>query len=350
MGTLLTTISSYWEYLDYASELSSWNGIPLTIASHSSLLPGKDFLNGKQVRGQLSFTPYIYNECSARCRFCSERLNRPRKSCTTDMIHAEDYTVKLEHILRVLSDNRLFLSISGMEPLESPEFLEQVLKTFSRFEGMGGQITEKVIYTNLSAAAREPGTVAQLLQKYHISRIETSRHHYDDEVNNRIMRFRSDQPVAGNDYYRSAVEGISNLLPVKLACVLQKEGIGSVTDVERYIDWAAAMGVRDITFRELSILGEHFNGGATYKYIRNNRQSIFLLMEELPAAFCLTEIVKGYYYFSFRYLYNNHVSVSFEVSDYEEMIRHHNSDVINKLIYYPNGDLCMDWNMQNKIY
>lgn len=350
METLLTTINSYREYFGYASALSSRHAIPLTIATHSNLLPGKDFLSGKQVRGQLSFTPYIYNACSARCRFCSERLGRPGRSCTSDITPAGNYVSKLEHILNTLSDCRLFLSISGMEPLESPVFLEQVLNTFSSFEHRGGQITEKVIYTNLSAAAREPETIAKLLQEHHISRIETSRHHYNDEVNNHIMRFRNRQPVKGNDHYRTAVETVSKVLPVKLACVLQKEGISSVTDVERYIDWAAALGVRNITFRELSILGEHFNSGATYKYIRNNRQNIFSLMEELPETFRLTEIIKGYYYFSFRYLYNNHISVCFEVSDYEEMIRHHSSDVINKLIYYPNGDLCMDWNMENKIF
>lgn len=109
------------------------------------------------------------------------------------------------------------------------------------------------------------------------------------------------------------------------------------------------MGVNEIVFRELSIFDNCVKSDCTSNYICSNRVEIFDLLETLDKAFTLKSIYKGYYYFSFVYEYSGN-TIIFEMSDYEEMIKKHKSGEINKLIYYPNKDLCLDWNMQNKIF
>ena len=141
----------------------------------------------------ISFTPYIYNECSANCRFCSERLSRNGKAMICRNI-CGDYRERLKNVLDILSDRDVFLSLSGKEPTESPEILSRL-----------------------------------------------------DE-------------------------------------------------------------------RE----------------------------------FILKSIVQGYYYYSFEYKYRG-MKVCFEMSDYEEMEKRISENHLQKLILYPDGKLCMNWNMMNEV-
>jgi hypothetical protein len=224
-----------------------------------------------------------------------------------------------------------------------------VLNVFSEYEDSGGLIGERVVYSNLSAVARNPGRIADFLKGFKITRVESSRHHYDERVNQSIMLFKGQQPVERNADYETAIRALSPDLAPRLACVLQKTGTRTAVDVLAYIKWAATLGVRGVTFRELSILGGHTGKCATHDYISRNRVSIASVMETLSASFRLRGITRGYYYFSFHFQHDSMEDLRFEVADYEEMIRHHTSDTICKLVYYPTGDLCMDWNMAGKI-
>lgn len=338
------------DYVEYASEKAENANLHIS-ESVEPEIGSKLFLNRKQIRKKISFTPYIYNRCSADCVFCSEKLIREETPLGKGYVNvADNYESKLQDVLKELSDVELFLSISGMEPLESLPFLEKVLNVFQLHEQNGGCISQKVIYTNLSAMAHSASRIIDLLQHHQISRVETSRHHYDEKINRDIMQFRPKQAIVNNSCYEQAVMQVLKVVPVRLACVVQQTGVNSISEVVRYIDWASGMGITNITFRELSILGDHFTDAGSYEYIAHNRTSIFSLLEKLTSDFCLVEIVKGYYYFTFRYLYKDAIEISFEVSDYEQMIKSHHSSTIDKLVYYPNGDLCTDWNMQQKIY
>lgn len=304
----------------------------------------------KMLHSRISFTPYIYNQCSAVCQFCSERIHRKDETPFSLNSVCTDYYSKLDEILHELSDIDIFLSISGMEPLESLDVLESVLTSFHKHQKSGGSVSEKVIYSNLSAMVHSDKRILELIKKFRVDRVETSRHHYDEDKNQEIMRFRKDQLIALNTEYTKAVSKLVNHVDLKLACVLQKQGVNSVSEVGKYLDWANSLGVSNITFREFSILTDHgFTQSKTTKYIGDNRIDILSILSDLPDSFELKKINKGYYYFSFMYRYKNILDVIFEVSDYEEMIKKHSSDTINKLIYYPNSDLCMDWNKQRKI-
>ena len=344
-----TPVKRYSDYELLAREMAALHNIPVRKNVGVFLSEGKGILKGMTVPERISFTPYVHNACSARCGFCSERLIR-RHAGPGNPVTADFYSDKLGRILKDLSETELFLSVSGMEPLEDSAFVERALARFQRFEEEGGRIAEKVIYSNLSKAARDPEDVVRLVARYRIDRIETSRHHFDEGINERIMRFKRGQPVVHNDCYESAIRYLRDSVALRLACVVQKTGIHTLQDVIGYIDWAVSIGINDITFRELSVFGNEVTGGSSYEYILLNRQNIYLFIENLPNLFRLEEIIQGYYYFSFRYIFDGRVSVAFEASDYEEMIRHHSGSVVSKLIYYPNGDLCMDWNMGRKVY
>ena len=336
------------KYKIFAENLASATAVKIA-TSGDDVLSKNNFL-GKKIKQQISFTPYIYNPCSARCLFCSEKITRLNQTSHPNHTLSSDYFEKLNKILNNLKDTSLFLSISGMEPLESLEHLDNVLDCFDTHAENGGKIAEKVIYSNLSALAWQPQKVIDLIQRHNINRIETSRHHYNEDKNQEIAKFRDGYDIKQNSHYVKAINLLNNYLNVKLACVLQKNGINSVTEAENYINWAGNAGITNITFREFSMLGEHFNKNAVTDYINNNRVDILSIIQSLSDNFKLLEITEGYYFISFKFLYKNKATVYFEASDYKEMIKQHNSDIIHKLIYYPNAHLCMDWNMQQRIY
>lgn len=260
------------------------------------------------------------------------------------------YKDKLSLILENLYNNRIFLSLSGKEPSESPKFLEDILKVFAAEENNGLNVVQKVMYSNLSGFVEHYDKLAKIIADYGLSRIETSRHHFDEKINQNIMNFRGKhKSVMSNNVYFDIIKSLKSVVPIRLVCVLQKGGISQTEDIYRYISWAEKTGINETVFRELSVFDKSVKPDCTKNYIRRNRTEIFDLLEIFNKAFTLKSIYKGYYYFSFKYEYNGN-NVIFEMSDYEEMIKKRRSDEINKLIYYPNKDLCLDWNMQNKIF
>lgn len=337
-------------YYKFAQNLSIKNGINIIEANNSETMYRKDFFGDKKISKKISFTPYIHNSCSAQCKFCSEGIER-NNSSDNEFSITSNYFSKLDHILSELKDIDIFLSLSGMEPLESIDFLGLVLQSFDKHTRSGGHVNTKVIYSNLSAMVYNSGQIIDLVKKYKVDRIETSRHHYDEKKNQSIMNFRKGQNIQFNEQYISSIQQLlNNQIEVKMVCVLQKLGVNSIMDVEEYISWCKNIGIKEIVFRELSIIQDiQLTKNNISQYINKNRIEIYSIINDLPSNFKLEQIIKGYYYFSFNYTYNGCINVSFEVSDYAEMIKNHTGGTIKKLIYYPNGDLCMDWNMQQKI-
>lgn len=305
---------------------------------------------------QLSITPYIYNTCSANCQFCSEKLVRGGSITVCNGI-STDYVDKFNKILDRVKDRPIFLSLSGKEPTESKDHLKVILDVAKNFQNNGGNITDKVMYSNLSGFAKDFEGLMNVLSGNDITRIECSRHHYDEEKNQWIVKFKhyngGYEPIMNNDVFADVVKKLNTVIPVKMVCVLQKTGIGKVDEIINYLEFAGKLGVTEVVFRELAVFNDSVEMGRTQQYIVENRVELMDLLVNLPNnLFKINTIIKGYYYFSFGYKFDNRMNVSFEMSDYEEMIKYHsnmNDDKIYKLIYYPNGILCKDWNMKGKL-
>lgn len=343
-------MKNYNDYKRFAEQILNENNQIEYInqtSDEDNFLAGKNILEGYKCKKQISFTPYIYNECSANCQFCSEHLVRQGKAMVCKDI-CDNYIDKLNNILENLKEISVFLSLSGKEPTESLSFVENVLAAVAIFENTGGEISSKVMYSNLSGVVNNLDKVKQLIEEYNINRIECSRHHFDEEINQSIMRFKQ-QKIKENIIFENIIKKLSAMVEIKLVCVIQRGGIDTFDKVCRYLDWARTIGVKQVVFRELAMFDKTVDRNTTATYIVNNRIELMDILKKLDNNFKLDRITSGYYYMSFAYLYQG-MNVWFEMSDYEEMNKIHESDKVYKLIYYPNGKLCLDWNMKREIY
>jgi hypothetical protein len=78
-----------------------------------------------------------------------------------------------------------------------------------------------------------------------------SRHHHDARRSANLMKLSTDAPrvvTAWKDYRNDRPE-----LRLRLICVLQKGAVDSLPELEAYVDWATAMGVEQICFKELYV-------------------------------------------------------------------------------------------------
>ncbi|MBR3267494.1 MAG: hypothetical protein IKI58_02010 [Oscillospiraceae bacterium] len=294
-------------------------------------------------RGILSFTPYISNRCSAACRFCSEKLYSGGIA-GAGLTVCSGYREKLTGILRAQRGRQIFLSVSGMEPSESIGQLILVSEAVRQAEESGCVFTDRVMYSNLSGFAKEPERLTEVVRSLKLTRIECSRHHFDDTVNQQIVRFREGEAIRQNEVFIRVVRSLLQTVPVTMVCVMQKTGISSPEDAICYLEFARQTGVRNVVFRALSIFSEPADGVQIASYITENRVEMLDMIRALPQEhFRLMSVTEGYYYYSFRYQYRD-MQVLFEMSDYDRMHREHYSERQHKLIFYPNGELFKDWN------
>ena len=325
-------MKSYKEYREYAAKLMEKKGIVIEQKSDDNII---------------SFTPYISNDCSAACEFCSEQLVRNGKRMLCGEV-ARDYNEKLRHAFKLLKGKKVFVSLSGKEPTESCDLLDDILCSVLEFENEGGEVVGKVMYSNLSGFCKKGEAISDMLKKAKITGVECSRHHYLEDINQSIVHFKKNEEIKSNDVFEQVVSQVMEICPVKLVCVLQNKGIANVLDIVKYLAFAIKLGVKKVVFRELAMFNDSVENGKVAQYIEENRVELMDILDKLDEKdFEIKNIKQGYYYFSFIYEYQG-MEVAFEMSDYEEMIRKHNGDDLYKLILYPNGKLCTDWNMNGE--
>ncbi len=316
--------------------------------SNSIEVDEKNFSVNKNDLNSISFTPYIYNTCSANCRFCSEQLTRDGKVMVCDSV-SPDYQNRLAHTFDLLINRPVFLSISGKEPSESLDLVQSILNEANCFVEKGGRIIDRVMYSNLSGFYKDEARFIKLITQGKLTRIECSRHHLDEAINQQIVRFHKGEKIKENAAFIHTIKCLQKYVPIKIVCVLQRSGISTVSEILEYIDYMKKIGITDIVFRELAMFENNIDTNTVSKYICDNRVELLSILKELPKNMKCVNVKKGYYYYSFCYKYKG-VFVDFEFSDYDEMIKHHyNNDVLSKIILYPNGMICRDWNLQGEI-
>ncbi|MFF2553710.1 radical SAM protein [Nocardia sp. NPDC058058] len=305
----------------------------------------------------LTFTPFASAQpCSARCVFCSETLrHRDATVLSAGLRPGPDYFDGLARSLRELRGLPFGLSLSGLESTDDPDWLERVLALIDAHEG---PITEKVLYTNTAGLSREThgARLIPRLREFGLTRAEVSRHHPDQQVNDRIMRFRKGKPVADNAVFERTVRDVVAAMPVRLVCIVQASGIHDLAGVEHYLAWARELGVTDVVFREFSRLADLYRPNAPLRLIEQDRVPIETLLDQVwpaatePAAgFAPLRHTVGYYYWNLRLRWRDAVDVTFETSDYGLMKERHHSGVVYKLIHHANGNLCADWDPQTDV-
>lgn len=310
------------------------------------VLLGRRFL----LRPGLTFTPYANpTPCNAHCTFCSEelvRLDADRLSAKRTIGDHDRYFAGLDRAWGELAGFEMGLSLSGLEATSDPAWLRRLL---SLVEGHGALFPSRVLYTNGSGLCADPGLAGDLARA-RFDRVELSRCHFDERVNERVMRFDRDVAIRGGAAFEETVRRVRAAgVEVVLVCILNDQAVATIEDVERYIDGAEALGVRRVVFRALSELGEIYRDNRETRWIARHRVSVRALMDAVLTeegsareGWGLVGVTSGYYYYNEVYR-RGATEVVLEGSSY---VAHHDgvrSGVLQKLVFHSSGDLCGDW-------
>lgn len=312
-----------------------------------------------KIRSGLTFTPYANpKRCNANCRFCSEKLRRKHQKNLTAYNTIEDYDAYFEGLTRVFRDlskvNNIGLSLSGLEATNEPNWLERLLDLIAENKDSPA-FGKKVLYTNSSGLYTYPFLVNKLIQ-CGFDALEISRCHYDDGINQNIMSINRDEPICHNEYYEVLIKTLTEKIAVKNSCILTQLGVSTLSEVEKYLQWKMNLGVNHVVFRELSRLNEEYVNTETKKWIDLNRVRIDSLLtaimpnfEDILSGWDYQYSVVGYYYYNEHYRYKDKMHVVIEVSSYNELIHQSTSNIIHKLVFHSNGNLCGDWDPDNYV-
>ncbi|GAB3842720.1 hypothetical protein [Hymenobacter jeollabukensis] len=311
-----------------------------------------------QLRPGLTFTPFANAvRCTAHCAFCSEELQRYDGHQLTAKRLIDDYPAyfaRLQAVLRPFRGLPLGLSLSGLEATAEPQWLRELLASLGAAEAAGSVFDEKVLYTNGSGFVLSPD-LAPALQDFGLTRLELSRCHDDEAVNQQIMRFNRNQPMRHNAVYAATVRTLHQHVAVKNSCILTREGIASLPDVERYLAWAAGLGVRRVVFRELSRLEGSYLPNRFTEWIEAQRVPIEPLLaavvptlEEPRPGWQYAGSTFGYYYYNEHYRWQG-TDVIFETSSYPALQAANATGVLQKLILHSDGTLAGDWDPDSHV-
>jgi MoaA/NifB/PqqE/SkfB family radical SAM enzyme len=253
---------------------------------------------------------------------------------------------------RVWTDLRAFplgLSLSGLEATADPAWFLRLMDLVDAHRPL---FLEKVLYSNGSGFAWDDTgpRLVEALARTGFDRVELSRAHFDEQRNQQVMRFEKDQPVWRAAAFDDVVRRLQGAgVAVKLSCILNRQGVRTIDDVEAHLAHARELGVKRVVFRELSALGDLYVENRETRWIDDNRVAVRDLMEaalsstgEARPGWQLVGVTAGYYYYNEVYRVAD-VDVILEASSY---VAHHDvlqAGVLQKLVFHSTGDLCGDW-------
>lgn len=303
-----------------------------------------------KVQCPITFTPYASSQpCSARCWFCSENLRFEAFDASSTLKIPLHYHQGLTFALRQLQTLTMGLSLSGLEFSDDVDWTINTLDVLHNWQQHGGVWQNKACYSNLAGFANlvTQQHLIHALKRIGIDRFEVSRHHFDETINQNIMRFRPTQHIQSLAVFSRTLTTLVQHFPMTLVCILQKQGIETLVDIQHYIAWAKNLGIKRIIFRELSVLDDdRYQQNRTARDIKQRRIYLEHLIAQLlvtpPSGWKLTHVESGYYYWNCVWHVNN-IDIIFERSDYAYMQYAHDSATIHKLVFHANGHLCADW-------
>ena len=301
-----------------------------------------------QIAQPVTFTPYSATRaCSARCRFCSENLRTVQGATPAASLRpGRDYMAELALALAQLEGLPLSYSLSGLETTDDADFMCGVLERLTE-HARRSPVEQRVLYSNgagLAGPQRE--RLIARLAEFELSWLELSRHHFDAERNQAIMRFRPGLGVRDAGGFDAMLAAVCAALKVKLVCIIQRGGVDTVEQLCRYLSWARERNVGGVIVREFSRLDASYRQNATARYIDGARVDVESLLrdacQQLGSALTLHTVTAGYYFWNVIASYQG-MEVIFEVADYAVMRAQHDSERVYKLVFHNNGALCAGW-------
>jgi molybdenum cofactor biosynthesis enzyme MoaA len=218
----------------------------------------------------------IARGCQASCPFCFSEASASAEQ--------EQARLNLEHLrgfaiaARVRGAERFVITGGGEPGLVRHESLLKIMSIGSIALG------RVVLITNgHHLARRASGAISIAMEDYAhagLGVLAISRHHYDDDASERLMSLRTDVGAIADAWHRGRASWPD--LRLRFTCVLQRGGVDGMDALEAYVDWAAALGVPEICFKELYVstsVESFYHRHAANEWSRAHQVPLALILE-----------------------------------------------------------------------
>jgi molybdenum cofactor biosynthesis enzyme MoaA len=301
----------------------------------------------RDVYANANLSVYSAQVCNARCAFCVEELrpaSRGVELAAQKEIERDDarWLANLERVLDVVQrDLRPSVSLTGGEPSKDPR-LPAVLRLLAE---RGAR--KRTLTTNGSGLldVREGRRVIDWIAATGIAHLNVSRAHPDQDVNARLMGYGEGPTVDAMREIVAAAHAAG--ARVRLSCVLVAGAIDTLEGVLRYVDFARALGVGDVIFRQLMKTDPrtvHLNH--VVRFSDRRRVALEPLLDAVSGdpRFAFVRQVVGYYYYV-EVWRAGETNVVFEEADLAQLedTKRAAPRVVHELVYHPSGRLASTW-------
>lgn len=181
------------------------------------------------VKLQLSILPTNY--CPCACPFCIATDTDDRSKIDLARLEGTLAALAAEGVVRGVS-------ITGGEPFVDVPLLDRLIRML--FDLFG---TDLEISLNTNGMGLE--RLREIRDLVHVDAVHVSRHHWDDAVNRALF---GGGPVPDAAALRRAIASIPYPELFVLNCMLLKDGVGTVDDVHRFLDFAIDLGAKKVSF------------------------------------------------------------------------------------------------------
>ena len=168
------------------------------------------------------------NFCNAKCAFC---INQKKD---TNVVNVSELKLFLDEYSSKISS----VSISGGEPLLYLKKLNELFKILKKYD------LKVSINTNGFFLERS----IKILNKYKLSSIQISIHHYNDEINNSIFKVKT---IGFDD-----LKKIKSKNKYVINCLLIKNYIDSYDEVINYLEQISEIDVAKVNFISMMQVNE----------------------------------------------------------------------------------------------
>ena len=217
-------------------------------------------INGKEFdirTTKLDLYIKVTDLCNGHCSVCSNKGYEKKSEI--------DYQ-KLKYVIKYLDEQDRVgrIAITGGEPFLDLDRLNKVLNivfdakpdAYVTINTNGFRIQDSLSLDNISQ----------------VGGIHISRHHYRDSVNNEFFGIKT----ASRDDIRRVVTESKNPRLIRLNCLLMKNYIHTILEVQRYLEMAAVLGVNHCGFISLM----PYNEASIREYVDFND-----VFQEVPERF-----------------------------------------------------------------
>ena len=183
--------------------------------------------------GKLWLYVNITDVCNGTCPFCINHCVKEGRST----INPEYYRNILERIKEYIYG----VSFTGGEPMLYPDLVNEIIGIT---EEICGSHVEKDIVTNGTGFER----IIDTLKLEYLDSVHLSRHMISDIDNNSVFGLQT----VSSDSIAKVIAKMDDPAQIVINCVLMKDGIDSVEAIAQFLEFAADLGIRNVSFIGMS--------------------------------------------------------------------------------------------------